>query len=715
MMFDGLRHPGFRRLNRYVDGDLGDAERARVAAHLARCERCRHTVAKVRALGVAARELPTPAAPPNLIKEVLRRRAKGERVILPVTPPGPPRRRSFLFPIAAAAVVVLAVAIILTIHTPSLHAARGGLTITPARPVAGARLSVDYEDMGRFQGQQQLTLRARYRTSTGPHQLTAGILDRMADGHFRGTVTLPDSVVYAAFAVEDPAGRTVDSNGRRFWDVMAHAPDGRPTFAALAARLDDMISRDWEGAFDVARQMTELYPDRPASWTSLDYFERALPGDSAVLLRVRQRLQILKRRVIGENPPDPESMAELAYYYAFVTGQRQESRKLIALIGEQQGWNQVRMRFRLSLSWINAAGDRSRYLASLDSLWTAARGDISLARAGFNFSTETDDPDLIWTWYERLATADPATVVPTLTERLLPMPALRARVIHALERAVAGGEGATESRPLYLSVPEFEREEGREMGRARVLVGAALVAGGRTGEGLVQLRRGAGEAWTPAVLHQAGQILLAYGDTADAVRAYARMAADPVLPAELRRAITTELGALTLSDGWNAGVAAARTALREDILADEINTPIDTDMVLGDASGEAVPLSRLMGRGATVVVFWSRRCLPALDSTTSIERVRRRLATRGIPTIVIATESRSPDMDQDLSRLHIPFPVYTDRDGQATRIFVPPGTPTYYVLDGEGRIRFAYSNLDRLAEQAVMLQNASATPMSTAD
>ncbi|MEJ2186823.1 MAG: zf-HC2 domain-containing protein [Gemmatimonadota bacterium] len=714
-MFRSPRHPGFRKLNRYVDGDLGERDRARVAAHLARCGRCRETVARVRALGAAARDLHTPAVPENLIELALRRRAAGERVILPQTPPGAPRRPSYMLPIAAAAILLLAVAVVLVLRAPSLQAARGGLTITPAQPEAGALLLFDYEDVGRFQGQQRLIIRARYRTEDRRYQLAAGTLNRSADGHFRGAIVLPDSIVYAAFAVEDPVGRNVDSNGRRFWDVMVHAR-GRPTFDALFARLDDLFPRDWEGAFRVARRMTELYPDRPASWVNLETFEGSVLDDSTVLPRFRRRLDQLKGTVLAEDPPDPEAMAELAYGYAFHLGQREEAQRLIAAIDAGRGWHRVRLRYRVSLLWIAAGADRTRYLASLDSLWHEGIRGIRVARAGLGSSTELDDPELLWTWYQRNAAAAPEDVMSLLSGPLLRVPALRKRVTGALEHAVGAEAPADlEDRPLYLSVPAYERTKQRELGEARVAVGAALLTNGHAVEALSQVRRAIDDVWEPALLHQAGRILLAHGDTAEAVEAYARMAANPALSPDLHHAITRDLGAMAGTERWNTFVASARAAFTAYVFADRINVPVDTGLVLGDASGNVVPLSQLMSPGATAVAFWSRLSLHAVKATQAIERARRQLAANDIRVVIIATEPGSPDLEQALSRLRVPFPVYTDRKAQASRDFVPPGTPTYYVLDGEGRIRFVDSSLDRMVEQALLLKATTASHATVTD
>ncbi len=714
-MFMSLRHPSFHELNRYVDDDLPEHRRRRVATHLARCKRCRETVTRLRAIGTAARDLPVPAPPANLLELTLQRRAAGDRVILPLTPPGAPRRRRLAWPIAAA-MAALVVAAILTLVPPALQAARGGLTITPARPEAGTRLSFDYTDTGRFQGQQRLVVRARYRTKDQRFVTTAAILDRAADGHFQGTARLPDSVVYAAFAVEDPAGRTVDSNGRRYWDVMVHGPDGRPTFYAIAARLDDLYAWDWEGAFDVARQMTRLYPERPASWAALATFERAVEDDVTILPRLEKRLDAIRQTILAEDDPDPETLAELAFVYAFPLGRLDESRRIVGRIRADHAWLQLRARYRVSLSWIAADGNRTRYLANLDSLWNQGVGDARMAQAGLRSSVLDGNPDLAWRWYQRLAVVDPGGTVGALTEELLPVPSLRARAVNALERAVSDSTARTpNTRYLYLSVPEYERMARRRMGRAKVAVGTALATYGRTAEALKLLRAGIDDVWTPAMLHQAGRILLAHGDTAGAIDAYARMAADPALSPDLHRAINEDLGAITRSQHWNARVASARAALREAIFAERITTPVDTAMVLGDPSGKPVALSRLMSPGATAVVFWSSQSLPALDSSQRMETVRQRLAAFHIRTIVIDTSPRRAERGQASKRQQMPFPVYTDLHGQAARDFGPPGTPSYYVLDGEGRIRFAHSSLDRLVEQAVMLRDDSMGPVSAAE
>ena len=64
MRFGGQKHPvDDATLNAYVDGELGEAERARVEAHIDACATCRDAIAELRALGGAMSALPRARAP----------------------------------------------------------------------------------------------------------------------------------------------------------------------------------------------------------------------------------------------------------------------------------------------------------------------------------------------------------------------------------------------------------------------------------------------------------------------------------------------------------------------------------------------------------------------------------------------------------------------------------------------------------------------------
>lgn len=81
MRIPGL-HPSESALQRFADGESGETEHRRVAAHLARCDGCRLNVGAARDIATRARTIPFPDASPELLKRILASRVSGERVIL---------------------------------------------------------------------------------------------------------------------------------------------------------------------------------------------------------------------------------------------------------------------------------------------------------------------------------------------------------------------------------------------------------------------------------------------------------------------------------------------------------------------------------------------------------------------------------------------------------------------------------------------------------
>jgi hypothetical protein len=84
-------HPRAVTLQRFAEETIPETGRARVAAHLERCVRCRAEVMALRGLWRDARRVETLAAPAAVLERVRRDRAEGRRIILPVATPTPNR------------------------------------------------------------------------------------------------------------------------------------------------------------------------------------------------------------------------------------------------------------------------------------------------------------------------------------------------------------------------------------------------------------------------------------------------------------------------------------------------------------------------------------------------------------------------------------------------------------------------------------------------
>ena len=115
----------------------------------------------------------------------------------------------------------------------------------------------------------------------------------------------------------------------------------------------------------------------------------------------------------------------------------------------------------------------------------------------------------------------------------------------------------------------------------------------------------------------------------------------------------------------------------------------------------------MLGPEATVVVLWSRYCGPSMEALPGIESVARDLAAAGVPLLAVTRDA--PDSPEEyLEAGGFDLTVLFDVDGELGRALNNWGTPQYYVLDGEGRLRFVTS-LEALVRQTTALRGSPAS------
>lgn len=696
-------HPGFRELNHYVDGELDERSRGQVAAHLAGCSRCRATVERIRGLGAAARALDTPPLPGNLLGHVLDRRAAGERVILPTAAPGRPKRRRAVGTRIAAGIAAVVAAGALALLTPEVEAGATDLSIDQT----GAELAFEYRDAGLFAGQEQLALRARYRTVDREYKLTAGYLEQRDDGLYHGRLTLPDPVVYAVFVVEDLAGVQLDTNQGAFWEVMQRDPDGEPTYAALMARVQDLFGRDWEASLETAELAVERFPDRPGAWAALHALQTQILDDDSLSERHEVQVRRLDGVLRTRENPTPGDMGALAVY-AYQNGDQATARYWAerAMV-DPAAVPPVHRASLVSILFPDPA-QAGEALAYLDDLWRSADPALPVARRGADIATRTRDPDGRRFWYERTRGFDRHRDLAISTD-LLEWPALRAYAIDEVRRQLAeySASADDEDRALEHSVPREQRYRTEQAARVQVALGQALIQEGRTGEGLAELRLAISHLWSPELLQQAADLLLEHGDVETARTAFVRLAADPSLPAARKREIEETLGPAARSS-WADDVVDARMELEQELFADAFTRYVRGAVPLRAADGTTLDLDDVIGGEVAVVAYWSARCAPALEDVPDMNRTATLLERHGIPFIVVATQAHSPWLDARLEAYGARFSVLSDVRARVESEFGSGATPEYYVLDERGRIRFR-SELDLVAQRAILLKGRAAT------
>jgi len=80
------------------------------------------------------------------------------------------------------------------------------------------------------------------------------------------------------------------------------------------------------------------------------------------------------------------------------------------------------------------------------------------------------------------------------------------------------------------------------------------------------------------------------------------------------------------------------------------------------------------------------------------------LRQQGVAIVAITDERVSDDLRRFLADQKLTFPVYADAWRQASRAFSQWGTPSYFVLDADGLVRFEYRELNQIPAEVAVLQ-----------
>ena len=580
------RHPSQRALERYHAREDAPAARTRVARHVIACRTCHAWLAWRDALRGAAHALGTEAVAPSVVSAdadpaglagALRRRAVGERVLLPTEEPvgrptGTLAAPRFVPRYAATRAVGLAAAAALVaayLARPTRRAdagtVAGELEISPASPRAGDTLVVRYRPGVTLTGAPVLRLRAAYhpgddvRPSSRLVRTVASLVPG-TDDSYHARVVLPPDVAYAEFAVEDPLARHVDAHGGEPWDVIVGDAASRPRMDAIRTQGMSAAGGAWERTRAVALEATRLYPDHPSGWWVRTQQDAELAGaarQDSVAAAARPLVARLDPVLARAPRRESWAMLDLSHLAAFAGVPEVEARWRTRLLDEAPH-SVAAYTERVAGLWAAHAPPR----AQLDSLerWWAVDGDsLSLFFAqSVGLAVTAHDAAAARRWAARAVTTDAASTL-FVAQQLAHDPALASDALRYARSVVARvGDTDGADRPLDATTDAWARvREGRRRA-AQAVEGAALLALGHGREAVGALVQATAAGWDVDALRQLGEAHLALGDTTAALRAFADAAADPVLGARLTHALTTRLGPRVVDPGWTRQVDAAR-------------------------------------------------------------------------------------------------------------------------------------------------------------
>ncbi len=91
-----------------------------------------------------------------------------------------------------------------------------------------------------------------------------------------------------------------------------------------------------------------------------------------------------------------------------------------------------------------------------------------------------------------------------------------------------------------------------------------------------------------------------------------------------------------------------------------------------------------------IVDFWASWCAPCKASFPVFDSLYQEFGDRGLVIVAVSVDKDAKAMDAFLKRMRPAFAVLRDTKQELVAAVAAPAMPTSFVLDGEGRVRFAH-------------------------
>ena len=297
-------------------------------------------------------------------------------------------------------------------------------------------------------------------------------------------------------------------------------------------------------------------------------------------------------------------------------------------------------------------------------------------------------------WSDKLFVAGSMATLPGRSERGLRL--AREALAELDVEDLVGHPG----RPLGRTVNEYAGLLARSRAEALTNYGELLAGAGLLDEVIDALEDAAAESGVSDLFRRLGELRLTRGDFMDAARAFAVVASDPGTSDAQANVLARRLGYSPDSPAWHQlRDSAYASFLLPRVLADTVRwTP--PPVHVSDAEGYRLSLTKMMEGKPAVLVFWARYCSPCVGEIPKLARLADALEARGVRVLSVSTDDRpGPEMDDWLKNRGVTYPVYYDLDREARNAFGVSAISVSFVLDSEGRVRFAHSHVAEIRRQ----------------
>lgn len=104
--------------------------------------------------------------------------------------------------------------------------------------------------------------------------------------------------------------------------------------------------------------------------------------------------------------------------------------------------------------------------------------------------------------------------------------------------------------------------------------------------------------------------------------------------------------------------------------------------------GQPFRLEQLRGK-VVLVNFWATWCEPCVKEMPSMQKLRTQLEGEPFEIVAVNLQESESRIRAFLQEVPVTFPIVRDADGAVTQAWRAHAFPSSYLLDAEGRIRYA--------------------------